>query len=242
MLTEFTITKQVLSDCINKRAASKILDVGSTGSPYRDMLISAVEGNIFLGVDLRPNPVFEGHVVDFFSLEPKPVFDYIIFHRTLEFMGTGAYGNPVEEGPIAELAYLKAHLMLREGGAIFLTLPVGFSTLGSHTAGPVRVFAPTEVMKFTLREPSYESYWVFDRSKYAHTLTPFDLSGRGYNLQSPLGFAVLEIPKISDPPEIDTVMEMTGVLPPAIETFGDDPYHSGASRLANQLDKASSME
>ena len=103
----------------------KILDFGCSRS-WLSLSLSSLGHSVY-GIDLRnfpfshPNFVFQKiNILDFQERD----FDYIISLSTLEHVGLGAYGEPYSQQALVEVVK-KVHLLLKTGGTLLLTLPIG---------------------------------------------------------------------------------------------------------------------
>ena len=133
----------IFSAITSKNKSKKILDFGCTRSWLSLSLASL--GHSVYGIDLRdypfthPNFVFQKvNILDFQELN----FDYIISLSTLEHVGLGAYGEPYSQEALVEVVK-KIHLLLRGGGTLLLTLPVGIPSEDRFE----KSFAPEEILE-----------------------------------------------------------------------------------------------
>ena len=132
----------VFSSILLKNETKKILDFGCSRSWLSLSLASM--GHSVYGIDLRdypfshPNFVFQKlNIMDFQEQD----FDYVISLSTLEHVGLGAYGEPYTQQALVDVVK-KVHFLLKGGGTLLLTLPVGISSVDHFE----KSFAPAEIL------------------------------------------------------------------------------------------------
>ncbi len=123
----------VFAQEFNEPIPSTVLEIGANDEPTSNIL--ALAGYTVFGVDLKPymsrvnlplNLTFIQ--ADFNFLRFDSPFDTIVSLSTIEHVGLGAYGEtPYADGDM--LTMENAYKALRNGGKVYLTVPVGISQL-----------------------------------------------------------------------------------------------------------------
>lgn len=144
--------------------ARDVLDIGSAGAKYLPAL-AYLSGHL-TAVDTRPFTAPDGveaHVLDARNLpeEWSNRFDLVTCVSVLDHVGLDAYGNVADETALTAVCDAMIRV-LKPGGRLLVTVPVGKPQLTTHPGGGQRVFGaqelPMQISNKKLKLNS-ESFW-----------------------------------------------------------------------------------